>query len=147
MSLQQIKSEIETLDSRWYKLLIICGLKPYQDKDMANQLDIPFININLKLSEKLKDISKAKYALKVPEILQSILEQYEESYYWLGDIEILFDKQLQQNPVRLLENLGKRYSIIVTWPGQYANGQLTYATPEHPEFFSCHETDGKILEL
>jgi len=148
MNLNLLKTEIQSLEERWNKLLFLCTLQqnqPNQDKELANTLMIPFINVNQKLSEQLKDIAKSKYVLQVPGILQQILESHNQDTFWLGDIEILFDRQLQQNPVRLLENLGKRYKLIVTWPGDTNGNQLTYATPEHPEYFTCSDTDGKIL--
>ncbi len=142
----QIKSEIDSLGSRWYKLLFVCSEKQ-NNKGMAKQLNIPYMNLNLLLSEKLKDIPKSKYAFQVSDIIESILKENPSDTYWLGDIEILFDRQLQQNPVRLLEQFGKRYKLVVSWPGECDGNNLTYATPEHPEFFTCHETDGKILKV
>jgi hypothetical protein len=139
MSVKQlIKSELEFLESRWNKLLIVCGKTSYKANDIAIEINVPYINLNLMLSEKLTAVSKSKYPFQVREILESILEEQQSNTYWLGDIEILFDKQLRQNPVRLLEQLGKKYKLVISWLGKCSGRNLTYATPEHPEFFNCN---------
>ncbi|MFU1991970.1 BREX-3 system P-loop-containing protein BrxF [Priestia megaterium] len=147
MSLQLIKYEVESIDSRWNKLLFVCENMPYKDREMALQLNVPYINLSLKLSERLKGVPKSRYALKVVDILENIFFEKQSNIYWLGEIAILFDKQLHLNPVRLLENMSKRYKLIVSWPGESEGRGLSYAKPGHPEFFTCDETDGKILSL
>lgn len=145
MTLQKIVAEIETLESRWNKLLFIVGLATAEDKKLANALTIPYVNVSLLVSEKLQELPKAKYPLKVGELLNDHLSSYSAPILWLGNIEILFDKQLQQHPVRLLEHLSKRFKLIVSWPGEYDGKALIYATPEHPEYFKCSELEGKIV--
>lgn len=144
MHLKIIETEISLMDTRWYKLLLVSGST---GEEMAKKLGITYINLNLILSERLRNITKSKYPLYVGEILNRYFEEENQDTFWLGDIELLFDKQLQQNPVRLLENISKRYKLIVSWPGESNDKGLSYATPEHPEFFTCDETDGKILSL
>ncbi|WP_425535917.1 hypothetical protein [Bacillus methanolicus] len=41
----------------------------------------------------------------------------------------MFDKQLQQHPVRLLKHLSKRFKLILSWAGKYNGNALIYATP------------------
>lgn len=147
MDITKLQSELASLDSRWNKLLFISGISSIKAKEMANYLHIPYINLNLKLCEKLMEIPTSKYPLQVMDLIEDILENNQSTTYWIGDIEILFDQQLQQNPVRLLENIGKRYKLVVTWPGEWNERQLSYATPDHPEYFTCHETDGKIVNF
>lgn len=145
MDLHRIASEIDSLEFRWHKILFIVGFKKDEDEQFASTLSIPYINLNLRLSEKLKNIPKSNYPLQVGQILNEIFNVYHAPALWLGNIEILFDKQLQQHPVRLLEHLSKRFKLIVSWPGEYDGKALIYATPEHPEYFKCSEIEGKIV--
>ncbi len=147
MDLHRIASEIDSLESRWHKILFIVGLKKNEDKQFASELNIPYINLNLRLSEKLQNIPKSNYPLQVGEMLNEIFNGYHAPALWLGNIEILFDKQLQQHPVRLLEHLSKRFKLIVSWPGEYDEKDLIYATPEHPEYFKCSELEGKVITV
>jgi hypothetical protein len=105
------------------------------------------LNLNRHLSEKLQNIPKASYPLQVGEILNKWMEEYEEASFCLGDMEILFDKQLQQHPIRLLENISKRFKLIVCWPGQYDGKSLTYAIPAHPEYFTCSDFEGIVITV
>lgn len=147
MDITKFQSELDSLGSRWNKLLFVNGISYEKAKEMASQIHIPYINLNLVLSEKLMEIPKSKYPLQVMDLIEDFLENNQSETYWIGDIEILFDQQLQQNPVRLLENIGKRYKLVVTWSGEWNERQLSYATPDHPEYFTCHETDGKIVNF
>jgi hypothetical protein len=147
MDLHRIGSEIDSLESRWHRILFIEGLKKNEDKQFASELNIPYINLNLRLSEKLQNIPKSNYPLQVGEMLNEIFNGYHAPVLWLGNIEILFDKQLQQHPVRLLEHLSKRFKLIVSWPGEYDEKDLIYATPEHPEYFKCSELEGKVITV
>ncbi|AIE59869.1 BREX-3 system P-loop-containing protein BrxF [Bacillus methanolicus] len=144
MSIHLIESELQLFDTRWYKIIYVCGSVNHE-KQYSSALNIPYININLRLSEKLQNIPKSNYPLQVGDMLNETFSQYHDSILWLGNIEILFDKQLQQHPVRLLEHLSKRFKLIVSWPGEFDGKALIYATPEHPEYFKCSELEGKIV--
>lgn len=146
MSIHLIKSELQLFDTRWYKIIYVCGNIDY-DKQFASAINIPYINLNLRLSKKLQNIPKSNYPLQVGEKLNEIFNSYHAHALWLGNIEILFDKQLQQHPVRLLEQLSKRFKLIVSWPGEYDGNALIYATPEHPEYFICSEFEGKVITV
>ena len=52
----------------------------------------------------------------------------------LDNIEILFDVALKQDPLRLLQNLSRNKTVVVAWNGSASGGQITYATPDHPEY-------------
>src|SRR5690554_2605100 len=103
-----IAAEIKLLDSRWHKLLFYLSQRKKEDKLLAGELNIPYVNVNLVLSEKLTDIAKSKYPLYVDDILNDHISSLESEIVWLGNIEILFDPQLHINPVRLFENISKR---------------------------------------
>ncbi|GAE27479.1 hypothetical protein JCM9140_3627 [Halalkalibacter wakoensis JCM 9140] len=141
-----LQSEIDALESRWYKLIFYAVKRTDNVEYLSKKFDIPYVNVNLVLSEKLKDLSKAKYPLYVEDILSDYFQQVNSEWFWLGNIEILFDKQLHINPVRLLENQSKRYKLIVSWPGVLEENKLIYAEPGHPEYFVCNEFEGRIVK-
>jgi hypothetical protein len=51
----------------------------------------------------------------------------------LDHIEILFDPQLQVDPLRWLEQRARDREIFVVWPGEYDGQKLSHAEPGHPE--------------
>jgi hypothetical protein len=52
----------------------------------------------------------------------------------LNHIHLLFEPTLQQDPLRLLQNLSRRKTIVVIWEGELQGPHLVYAAPEHPEY-------------
>lgn len=143
--LTSLQSEISSLDSHWYKLLFYVGKGEGKNENLAEKLGIPYVNVNLVLSEKLKDLPRSKYTMYVDDILSDYFQKFNCELLWLGDIEILFDKQLHINPIRLLENMSKRYKIIVSWAGNAADNKLIYAEPGHPEYYICNDFEGKVV--
>ncbi|MFN2218648.1 MAG: BREX-3 system P-loop-containing protein BrxF, partial [Anaerolineae bacterium] len=52
----------------------------------------------------------------------------------LDNIELLFDASLALDPLRLLEEISRNWTLVVAWPGQVEGGWLLYARPGHPEY-------------
>jgi hypothetical protein len=63
-----------------------------------------------------------------------MLSESNEEVVLLDNIEILFDPSLQQDPLRLLLNLSRNRTLVVSWNGQIKNNILSYAEPGHPEY-------------
>lgn len=55
-------------------------------------------------------------------------------YLVLDNIEIIFSKHLQVDPLGVLKNASKYKEMIVAWPGSIKNGYLTYAEPWHKDY-------------
>ena len=51
----------------------------------------------------------------------------------LDNIELLFDRTLQLNPLDLLKRHAHAGRVIAVWPGQLRENRLSYATTGHPE--------------
>ena len=45
----------------------------------------------------------------------------------LDDMQVLFAPVLQVDPLNLLKHLGRRFSIVAAWPGQYDGKKLEIA--------------------
>lgn len=54
----------------------------------------------------------------------------------LDNTELLFDSGLQQDPLRVLQNLARHRTVVASWLGRAKDRTLTYAEPGHPEFQS-----------
>ena len=51
----------------------------------------------------------------------------------LDNIELLFDRTLQLNPLDLLKRHAHARRVIAVWPGELRERRLSYATTGHPE--------------
>lgn len=51
----------------------------------------------------------------------------------LDHLEILFERSLEQDALRLLQGLSHSRTVVVVWSGVLEGGSLIYAVPGHPE--------------
>ncbi len=52
------------------------------------------------------------------------------------DTDILFEPSLRLDPLRLLLDASRHTRLVVTWPGAWSGGVLTYAEPAHAHYRS-----------
>jgi hypothetical protein len=100
---------------------------------VASRTGAPLINVNLELARLLLDYTQQQRGLQVGRLLTELVEARGRDPVLLDNVEILFDRALQQDPFRLLRRLARNRTIVAAWPGEFPGGILTYATPEHPE--------------
>jgi Cdc6-like AAA superfamily ATPase len=138
--LDQLKHLLLTLPQQYYRLLLIAGPhgtgKTSLLKELSHQQNIPYLNLNLCLSQRLLDLITKERPLRVRRILAQIIDGYSAPTLVVDNIELLFEPSLQQEPLALLQELSRNKSLIVAWGGSYneQNRVLTYAEPGHPEY-------------
>jgi hypothetical protein len=105
-------------------------------KALTHQQNIPYLNLNLHLSQSLLDLTTKERPLRVRRIVGQIIDSYREPALAVDNIELLFEPSLQQEPLALLQELSRNKSLIVAWGGSFdeKNRVLTYAEPGHPEY-------------
>ena len=52
----------------------------------------------------------------------------------LDNIEILFDVNLKQDPLRLLQGISRNRTVVAAWNGTIEGNHLVYAIPGHTEY-------------
>ena len=115
--------------------------------DIVVKLGLRYINLGLKLSQMLLDLTERQRALKVPQLVDQIIGSTEDNPALLDHIEILFEPSLQQDPLRLLQGLSRNKTILAIWNGQVKNGYLAYASADHPEYRKYPIRELNILPL
>ena len=135
---EKIRKSIEDARHLYQKLILLVGKsgsgKTGILKKISNEFAVPMINVNLEISSRLLDIPLEKRASNLSRLFSSLLNNTGSDMVLLDNIEILFDKSLQQNPLSLLQNNAKNRIVIAAWNGVIEKGRLTYARPEHHEF-------------
>lgn len=104
------------------------------------------MNLNLQLSELLKDIPYKNRARKVFPIVKDIIKNTGHTNVCLDHIEILFDPSLKQDPIKLLQDISRNYILIASWKGKYENQRLFYAQPDHSEYYYCDHFEGTVIQ-
>jgi len=144
--MQAINQELTNIELRRHQLIFLVRDQFRKDiKYVSESLEIPYININYELSKMLKDLPVKKRPRKVSEFLTLIIRDKNADMLVLDHIEILFDPQLQQNPVLLLENISRNVTLIVRWKGHCSGRKLVYSEPENDDYFTHDDTEGMII--
>jgi DNA polymerase III delta prime subunit len=147
---EKVKQSLKATESRYYRLVLLVG-EPGSGKTnvlrvVANELGVPVININLELSAKLLELTSKQRTLHLPKLLDKIAEMGNSTLIF-DNLEILFDKDMKQDPLRLLQGISRNHSIVASRNGKATGRKLTYAAPDHPEYRNYDQVDVLIVGM
>lgn len=146
----KIKRSIQAAEGLYYRLVLLVGEtgsgKTGILRDVAGDLGAEIININLALSSELLELTAKQRALRLPGILDHVIDKTKPTVV-LDNLEILFDKQLKQDSLRLLQGISRNRSVLASWNGTTAGGRLIYAETSHPEYRSYNLADTLIVGM
>lgn len=141
---------VKSADSAYYKLVLVVGEsgagKTEVIRKYAKTIQREIINLNLSLSEQLLGFTKKQRTLRVSGLIEDFIES-KASPIIFDNNELLFDINLQNDPLRVLKGLARNHTIITSWNGSVANGKLIYATPGHPEYRTYDLSDMIIVSM
>ena len=145
----KIVDAAESAVSAYFQLVLLLGEHGSGKTDLLSGLASEHgwarINVNLCLSERLLDLTQKQRARKVARLLDDIVREQGTDTTVLDNIEILFSPDLHQDPLRLLQNLSRRRTIVAVWPGHLEEDHLIYATPGHPEYRREPKPEGNLV--
>lgn len=73
-------------------------------------------------------------ALATPELFRELADvSTARGLLLLDNLELLFDRSLQLDPLDLLKHLARSRRVVAVWPGELRDGRLIYAEMGHPE--------------
>ncbi|NCD42114.1 MAG: BREX-3 system P-loop-containing protein BrxF [Bacteroidia bacterium] len=146
----KIKTSLVTADSLYHRLVLVVGEnksgKSAVLRDVANKFNMPVTNVNLEISALLLDLTNKQRSLRLPGLLGEILNNA-HPFVILDNIEILFDKDLKQDPLRILQGISRNHSVIASWGGYFSNGRLQYAEPGHSEYRNYESVGALIVTM
>ena len=115
-------------------------------QDVAGEFNTSVLNVNLVISSQLLELTAKQRVLRLPKILGQVVEKA-KSPVVLDNLEILFDKNLKQDPLRLLQGISRNRSVVAAWNGTVTDGILVYAEPDHPEYQRYDSVDALIVDM
>jgi hypothetical protein len=147
---QTIKRSLLSAEYQYYRLVLLVGEagsgKTSVLRDIAAEFATSVINVNLALSCELLELTVKQRTLRLPGILDQIAGRA-QSPVVLDNLEILFDKDLMQEPLRLLQGISRNRTVVASWSGTMASGRLQYAESGHPEYRSYESVDALIVGM
>lgn len=138
-SITELLDAVQSVKSGYNKLVIIAGPsgsgKTRLLTQLADELDIPVVNLSLKMSERLLPLTKRQRRLKAEEIARDVIDEQNQSSVCVDNTELLFDSTLRLNPLVFLQDISRNRLIISTWNGTYDGKNLSFGYTGHPDFF------------
>ena len=145
----ELFERIELAPAQYHRLIIILnstGQRSGAISDaMAEKLGIARLNLGLLISQKLLELTDRQRSLRLPQLVDQVITEQGDKPVFLDHIEILFSRELKQDPLRLLQGISRNKTLLVMWNGQVTAGSLIYASPEHPEYRKYPVQDLNIL--
>lgn len=139
LSLKELLEVIRTVQGEYHKLIIIAGQagsgKTRLINQLASQLDMPVINLSLKMSEKLLSLTRRQRRLKAEEITRDVIDEENRTSVCVDNSELLFDSTLRLNPLVFLQDISRNRLVVCTWNGNYDGNDLSFGYAGHPDFF------------
>ena len=133
--LDRIVTEIGSLNS---KLVLLIG-PPRSGKSgllsaLAKRREAAVLSLGTALGRQLVAIPNARRHLVAVELLGELANSCATNGILLLDnIELLFDRTLQLDPLNLLKRHAHARRVVAVWPGELHDNRLTYAITGHPE--------------
>ncbi|MBE0434052.1 BREX-3 system P-loop-containing protein BrxF [candidate division WOR-3 bacterium] len=147
---EKIKRSLQAADGLYHRLVLLVGEtgsgKTGVLRDVAEELGSPVINVNLALSSELLELTAKQRSLRLPGILDQIADNT-PSPVILDNLEILFDKDLNQDPLRLLQGISRNRAVVASWNGAFTGERLYYAEISHPEYRSYDSVDALVVGM
>ncbi|TXT50776.1 MAG: hypothetical protein FD137_231 [Spirochaetes bacterium] len=146
----KIKQSLQAAEGLYHRLVLLVGEtgsgKTGVLRDIAKEFGSSVVNVNLMLSCELLELTAKQRSLRLPGILEQIAAQA-QSPVMLDNLEILFDKDLQQDPLRLLQSISRNRVVLASWNGIIDSGRLLFAETGHPEYRNYDSVDALIVGM
>ncbi len=140
--LEKLKHLVDEVGELQSKLVLLIG-QPHSGKTallhtFAQSKGVKPLNVGADLGGRLATMPQRQRHLQTTTILRELADQQATGDLLLLDnIELLFDRSLQLDPLDLLKRLAHVKRVVAVWPGvlqgDTRTGRLTYAEMGHSE--------------
>ena len=154
---QAINEAILNAPAMYSRLILLVGPsgsgKTRVLQEIAAEYGKKILNVNLVMSKALLELPIQRRESRAQRIFGGIIEDFlsdEDSkteLILLDNLEILFDKDLHQDPLLLLQGISRNITIIASWNGTWAHQRLTFAISGHPEYKFYDKIDAQIIQF
>jgi hypothetical protein len=127
----QLEQAIAQAASQYFRLVILAGVfnsgKTAALRSVAERLGCPLANVNLEMSKKMLDLTRAQRSRQVERLLKEVIAAAPGDVVLLDNLEILFDTALEVEPLRLLQVTSRNRTVVASSSGTFLDGTLIYA--------------------
>ena len=140
--IEKLKHLVDEVGALQSKLILLIG-PPHSGKTallraIAQSKGVTPLNVGAELGCRLASMPQKQRHLQITTILRELADQHATGDLLLMDnIELLFDRSLNLDPLDLLKRHAHAKRVVAVWPGEKQGdartGRLTYADMGHPE--------------
>jgi hypothetical protein len=121
------------------KLILLVGPPRSGKTALLNALSarrrLEVVKVGVALGRLLLEVPGARRHVEAGALFKEVVAAHAvDGLVLLDDIELLFDRSLQLNPLDLLKRQAHVRRVVAAWPGDLAGARLTYAAMGHPEY-------------
>lgn len=143
----QINKSIINISQRYYKQIYVNEYGIGNNVAFfSNENSYLLLNLNLVLSEELKDVPFKRRPFKAVNFLDELILDAKSEIVCIDNFEVLFEPSLKINPFELLTKFSKSKTLIIAWRGTILNDHFIYAEPGHPEYIKFPTKDALIIQ-
>jgi chromosomal replication initiation ATPase DnaA len=156
---EAIKEAITHAPGMYSRLVLLVGPsgsgKTRVLQEISAEYDKNVYNVNLEMAKALMEIPIQRRESRASRVFDDMLKGFledsdtEDRLVFLDNLEILFDKDLKQDPLLLLQSISRNTNtiIVASWNGNWSNKKLTFAVSGHPEYRYYDNIDAQIISF
>ena len=142
-----IKQSMRAAEGLYHRLVLLVGESGHGKtailRELAEELAVPLVNVNLALCGEMLELTAKQRPLQCQAIFRRVAERSPPPTL-LDNTEVLFDKALGQDPLRLLKSVSRNRLVVASWRGAFDGKKLRYAEAGHREYRS-DDPDGALI--
>ncbi len=141
---KHLRHLIDSVGNNYFQLILVSKADAIELLDSLKKVDdnqFCLLRVGKEVSRKMLDLTKRQRSLNLPKLLEEVTDSCSSDIVILSDIEMLFDPDLNHDPLRLLQEISRNRHIVVVWPGKITKNRIEYAVPDHREYrsYEIHE--------
>ena len=137
MIIQRIVETVRDGQKSAERLVLLVGRPGSGKSKMLRELSTirgwQYVNCRTFLTEELLEMVPKVRAQEASGIINKALEALKAEVIVLDDMQVLFAPVLQVDPLQLLKQLGRKFTIVAAWPGAFDGTSLSMAATGQPE--------------
>jgi hypothetical protein len=143
-----LKSIAEHITSSPKDCLILISPSVHRLEQSSGEIEkdllIPVIEIGKELSIYLVGIQRDDRPRAISRWFEERLSSLKPGPTMCNHIDFLFEPVFSLDPLNLFRQASRTTKLVVQWPGEYANGILSYAVAGHKHYRTWRITDLNI---
>ena len=106
-----------------------------------------YVNCRAFLTEELLEMVPKVRAQEASGIIAKALDALKADVIVLDDMQVLFAPVLQVDPLQLLKHLGRKFTVVAAWPGEFDGVSLKVAAAGQAEPRIYDAKDLTIIQI